>query len=100
MYQKRKQTQARHYWLGQIIAAHKAGPATDRSLYLAATAELELAEPLFVSYRKVHLVQPLKTNLKKKKTMMQESIRVFTAAADYGVESVTTAFNFSYRRNL
>ena len=94
MYQKKGQIQARHYWLGQLIAAHKAGPATDRSHYLAATAELELAEPMFVSYRKVHLVQPLKENLKKKKDLMQESIKVFTAAADYGVESVTTASTF------
>lgn len=94
MYQKKGQIQARHYWLGQIIAAHKAGPATDRSHYLAATAELELAEPMFIRYRKVHLVQPLKKNLKKKKSLMQESIKVFTAAADYGVEAVTTASTF------
>ena len=94
MYQKKGQTQSRHYWLGQLVAAHKAGPATDRSHYLAATAELELAEPMFVSYRKVHLVQPLKKNLKKKKELMQKSIKVFTAAADYGVEAVTTASTF------
>lgn len=94
MYQKKKQISARHYWLAQIIAAHKAGPATDRSHYLAATAELELAEPTFVSYRKVHLVQPLKKNLKKKKMLMQKSIEVFTSAAEYGVEGVTTASTY------
>ncbi|MDT8383690.1 MAG: tetratricopeptide repeat protein [Gammaproteobacteria bacterium] len=94
MYQQKGQVQPRHYWLAQLIAAHKAGPATDRSHYLAATAELELAEPMFENYRKVHLVQPLQQNLKKKKDLMQETIQAFTAAADYGVEAVTTASTF------
>jgi len=94
MYQEKGQIQTRHYWLGQLVEAHKAGPATDRSLYLAANAELELAEPMLVSYRNVHLVQPLKENLKKKKGLMEDSIKAFTAAADYGVESVTTASTF------
>lgn len=94
MYHAKGQISTRHYWLGQIIEAHKAGPATDRSHYLAATAELELAEPTYVDYRQVHLVQPLKENLKKKKGLMEKSIKAFTSAADYGVESVTTASTF------
>lgn len=94
MYKSKKWISSRHYWLGELIKAHKAGPATARSHYLAATAELELAEPTFVSYRKVHLVQPLKKNLKKKKSLMQKSIKAFTAAADYGIEAVTTASTF------
>jgi len=94
MYKEKGQLKARHYWLGQIIAANKAGPGTDRSHYLAATAELELAEPTFINYRKVRLVQPLKKNLTKKKKLMKESIKAFTAAADYGVEAVTTASTF------
>ena len=94
LYQNKGQIQSRHYWLGQLINAHKAGPATDRSHYLAATAELELAETSFVNYRAVRLVQPLKENLKKKKNLMQESIKAFTAAADYGVEAVTTASTY------
>jgi TolA-binding protein len=94
LYQNKGQIQSRHYWLGELIKAHKTGPGTDRSHYLAATAELELAETSFVNYRAVRLVQPLKENLKKKKNLMQESIKAFTAAADYGVEAVTTASTY------
>lgn len=94
LYQKKGQLQTRHYWLAKLIETDKAGPSTDRSHYLAATAELELAGPRYVSYRKVKLVQPLKKNLQKKKQLMQESVAAFTAAANYGVEAVTTASTF------
>ena len=80
--------------IGQIIAADKEGPATERSRYLAATASLELAALTYESYSQVRLVQPLKQNLKKKKELMQESIKAYTAAAEYGIEAVTTASTY------
>lgn len=94
LYKTSKQIPARHYWLREIIDADKQGPGTDRSRYLSAAASLELAEPIFNAYRKVHLVQPLKKNLKKKKKLMQESIEAYTEAANYGIEAVSTASTF------
>jgi outer membrane protein assembly factor BamD (BamD/ComL family) len=94
IYKQQKQLQARHYWLGKIIEADKQGPGTERSHYLAALASMELALPKYESYRKVHLVRPLKENLKKKKRLLQESVSAYTAAANYGVEAVTTASTY------
>ena len=94
IYKDKGQLSSRRYWLGQIIAADKEGPATERSRYLAATASLELAAPTYESYSQVRLVQPLKQNLKKKKELMQESIKAYTAAAEYGIEAVTTASTY------
>jgi tetratricopeptide (TPR) repeat protein len=94
IYLDKKQVSARNYWLGKIIEADKEGPSTDRSRFLAASAALELAEPTFTVYQKVRLVQPLKENLKKKKKLMQESIKAFTDAANYGIEAVTTASTY------
>ena len=94
LYKTNNQMPARHYWLRKIIDADKQGPGTDRSHYLSAMASLELAAPIFNAYRKVHLVQPLKKNLKKKKKLMQESIKAYTEAANYGIEAVSTASTF------
>lgn len=94
IYLNKKEVYSRNYWLGKIIEADKEGPSTDRSRFLAANAALELAEPTFTVYKKVRLVQPLKENLKKKKKLMEESIKAFTEAANYGIEAVTTASTY------
>jgi TolA-binding protein len=94
IYKEQGQIQTRHYWLGKIIEADKEGPSTDRSHYLAAMASLELAGPIYEAYRSVHLVLPLKENLKKKKKLMQDSINAYTQAANYGIEAVATASTY------
>jgi TolA-binding protein len=94
IYKATNKIPSRHYWLRKIIQADKAGSGTDRSHFLSATASLELAAPSFSAYRKIHLVQPLKQNLKKKKKLMQESIKAYTEAANYGIEAVSTASTF------
>lgn len=93
-YLEQKQVQSRHQWLNEIVSANATGPSTPRTQYLAATASLELAEPLLWEYQKVQLVQPLKPNLQKKKELMERSIEVYTQAANYGVAEVTTAATF------
>ncbi|WP_455200883.1 tetratricopeptide repeat protein [Kaarinaea lacus] len=87
-------TEKRNYWLAEIITANEKGKSTERTQYLSAKATLELAEPSFHSYRNIHLVQPLKKNLKKKKTAMKEVIDAYTKAANYGVAEVTTASTY------
>jgi TolA-binding protein len=67
---------------------------TDRTRYLGATAALALAEPVAESYRKVALVEPLKKNLALKKAKMEETLKAYAVAADYGVADVTTAATF------
>ncbi|MFK8051904.1 MAG: tol-pal system YbgF family protein [Woeseiaceae bacterium] len=87
---------ARERWLQDIINADaSAGAArTDRSRYLAATATLELTEPLRDSFAAWQLTIPLKQSLSVKREMMEEALAAYGRAADYGVAEVTTASTF------
>jgi TolA-binding protein len=67
---------------------------SDRTRFLAATASLELAEPVRKRYEVVKLSQPLADSLKLKKALMEDVITAYTSAADYGVAEVTTAATF------
>ncbi len=79
-----------------VFQADQRGGAqrTDRTRYLGATAALALAEPVAEGYRKVTLVEPLAKNLKLKKTKMEEALKAYAVASDYGVADVTTAATF------
>jgi len=67
---------------------------SDRTRYLAATASLELAEPVRKRFEVVKLTQPLADSLKLKKDLMEDVIAAYTGAADYGVAEVTTAATY------
>ncbi|HVO07221.1 MAG TPA: tetratricopeptide repeat protein [Burkholderiaceae bacterium] len=67
---------------------------TERTRYLGGTAALAMAEPLAEAYRKVALVEPLAKNLKLKKTKMEEALKAYAAAANYGVADITTAATY------
>ena len=70
------------------------GARTNRTRYLGATAALALAEPVLDAYRKVPLIEPLAKQLKLKKTKLEETLKAYAVAADYGVADVTTAATF------
>ena len=67
---------------------------TDRTRYLGATAALAMAEPVAESYRSVQLVEPLQRQLKLKKAKMEEALKAYSVAAEYGVADVTTAATY------
>src|SRR6185369_11665857 len=67
---------------------------SDRTRAVGAQATLALAEPAYEAYRSVALVEPLQRQLKLKKTRMEEALKAYGAAADYGVASVTTAATY------
>jgi len=67
---------------------------SDRTRYLAATASLDLAEPVRKRFEVVKLTQPLADSLKLKKELMEDVISAYTGAADYGVAEVTTTATF------
>ena len=83
-------------WMKQILQADQAGGAgrTDRTRYLGATAALALAAPVYDEYEKVALVEPLKVRLKSKKAKMEDALKAYSAAADYGVADVATEAAF------
>ncbi len=76
------------------IDATAGAQRSDRTRYLAATASLELAEPVRERFEVVKLSQPLADSLKLKKELMEDVIEAYTSASDYGVAEVTTAATF------
>ena len=76
------------------IDATAGAQRSDRTRYLAATASLELAEPVRKRFEVVKLGQPLADSLKLKKELMEDVIEAYTSASDYGVAEVTTAATF------
>ena len=79
-------------WMKEILQADQGGGRgrTDRTRYLGATAALALAAPVYDEYQKVALVEPLKKQLKSKKSRMEEALKAYGVAAEYGVADVAT----------
>lgn len=82
--------------LREIYQADLNGGAarTERTRTRGGLAAIALAEPLMDNYRKVALVEPLAKNLKLKKAKMEEVLKAYAAASQYGVSEVTTAATF------
>ncbi|HEU4616646.1 MAG TPA: tetratricopeptide repeat protein [Gammaproteobacteria bacterium] len=87
---------AKTRWLSAIVAADAAagGERTDRTKYLAAKAQLELAAPARDAFLGVRLVAPLEKSLKVKQQRMEQALADYGKAADYGVAEVTTAATY------
>lgn len=83
-------------WMKAVLQADQSGGAarTARTRYLGATAALALAQPVFDDYRKIRLVEPLAKQLELKKARMEDTLKAYGVAADYGVAEVTTAATF------
>ena len=79
-----------------FVADQNGGAArTDRTRTLGAMAALDAAKPAFEAYQKVALVEPLAKNLKIKKAKMEDVLKAYSVASDYGVAEVTTAATFN-----
>jgi cellulose synthase operon protein C len=80
----------------EIYEADRSGGAarTPRTKTLGGLAALTLTEPTLEAYRKVPLVEPLARQLKLKKAKMEEVLKAYGVAADYGVAEVTTAATY------
>lgn len=94
IYKDTNQPKKREFWLKMIMKADGRDGSTERTRFVAAKAAMELAEPTFISFKKVKLVQPLKKSLKKKKLLLQRCLAAYTAAASYGIEEITTASTY------
>ena len=84
------------YWYREIIKADaQAGPQrTDRTHYLAAKAQLALAQPTRDAFRGVRLTAPLKKSLVAKRKALEDAMAAYKRAADYQVAEVTTAATY------
>ena len=83
-------------WMKAVFMADQAGGSarTERTRTLGALGALALAEPVVDAYQKIALVEPLAKQLKLKKAKMDEALKAYAVASDYGVAEVTTAATF------
>jgi len=86
----------RDQWYREIVKADStAGNArTERTKYLAAKAQLSLAQPARDAFRGVRLTAPLKKSLVGKRQALDRALNAYKQAASYEVAEVTTAATY------
>jgi tetratricopeptide (TPR) repeat protein len=86
----------RDHWYHEIIRAdEQAGPQrSDRTHYLAAKAQLALAQPARDAFREIRLTAPLKKSLIVKRNALETAMDGYKKAAEYQVAEVTTAATY------
>jgi tetratricopeptide (TPR) repeat protein len=86
----------RDHWYHEIIRADaQAGTQrTDRTHFLAAKAQLTLAQPARDAFRAVRLSAPLKKSLVVKRNALETAMEGYKRAAEYQVAEVTTAATY------
>lgn len=91
-------TEKRHFWQNKIREADKKATKrekTERTQFIASTTILELAQQRRQDFSRVSLVEPLAQNLKRKKSAMQDSVKLYGQASSYGVAEITTEATYS-----
>jgi TolA-binding protein len=86
----------RLFWLQNIINTHnRAGNAkTDRSTYLAASAQAELSQPAYDEFTRIQLTLPLKTSLQRKRAALEKALKAQEQVLAFGVSEFTTEASF------
>ena len=89
-------TARRDHWYHEIINADAQAGAqrTERTHYLAAKAQLALAQPARDAFRAVKLTVPLKKSLIVKRDALESAMDGYKRAAEYQVAEVTTAATY------
>ncbi|EIK46816.1 tetratricopeptide repeat domain protein [Cellvibrio sp. BR] len=96
LYRASGERDKRNYWLQNIINSHqRAGSAkTDRSTYLAASAQAELAQPAYDEFSRIQLTLPLKNSLQRKRAALEKALKAQEQVLGYGVAEFTTEASF------
>jgi cellulose synthase operon protein C len=83
-------------WQRDLLQAEQAGgdQRTPRTRTLGARAALAVAMPVQLAYQQVALVEPLQKQLTLKKARLEDALKAYALAADYGVADVVTAATF------
>ena len=98
LYQKTGNAENKYFWQRKIHAVDSKATKrvkNDRTSFIASTAVLELAREKKINFNQVKLVEPLAVNLKRKKDLMQQAIKLYGQASSYGVADITTESTFS-----
>lgn len=86
----------RLYWLQNIINTHNRAGAdkTERSTWMAASAQTELAQPSYDEFTRIHLTLPLKNSLQRKRAAMEKALKAQEQILAFGVSEFTTEASF------
>lgn len=97
LYKTTGERDKRRYWLQQIIHTHqRAGNArSDRSTWLAASAQAELAQPAYQEFVRIPLTLPLKNSLQRKRAALENALKAQEQVLAYGVAEFTTQASFT-----
>ncbi|PCK09637.1 MAG: hypothetical protein COA42_03090 [Alteromonadaceae bacterium] len=93
LYQATKEPQKAYFWRNKIRVADQRATErvkTERTTYIASNATLTLARNEMKRFNKLKLKAPFKRSLKRKKTSMRESLRLFGQASGYAIQEITT----------
>lgn len=96
LYKANGDTANRLYWLQKIIDTHRgAGAAkSDRSAYLAASAQTELVQPSYDEFTRIKLTLPIKASLQRKRAAMEKALKGQEQVLSYGIAEFTTQASF------
>ncbi|HWV16199.1 MAG TPA: tetratricopeptide repeat protein [Cellvibrio sp.] len=86
------------FWQGKIMLADsQAAKAikTERTNFIAANTQLEMAKKTHTAFSQKQLVEPLADNLKAKKKLMQEAIAAYGQASTYNNPGITTEATYA-----
>ena len=98
IYGKRGETQKRNFWLLKLAESDQYVPdkeKTERTVFLAAQSALILARQTQQQFEQSKLKAPLQANLRKKKQLMQDSIKHFGKASSFGLSDITTEATYA-----
>jgi len=96
LYEAAGDSAKRRYWLEQLVATNKAAGAakTERSIYLAASAQTELAQASYDNFLGIKLKLPLKASLKAKRAAMALALGEQEQILSYGLADFTTQASY------
>jgi len=98
LYEKKNNGKFLKIWQNRIINAErktKKSDKTERTKYVTSTTMLSLAQEKNRTFSRYKLVEPLKSNLRKKKKAMQEAIKLYGQTSSFGILETTTESTYA-----
>lgn len=95
-YREKKHSTRLKQWLVSAVKFEKRGKGqrNERTKFIAASAAMELADPVVAEFKQVVLTVPLKKSLMKKKKLMKKALKSYSDLMEYEVAETTTAATF------
>lgn len=95
-YREKNHSNDLNHWLVSAVKFEKQGRSkrTERTKFIAASAAMELANPVVAEFKRVVLTVPLNKSLMKKKKLMKRALKSYSELMEYEIAETTTAATF------